>query len=96
MADDRRQLLFAQFDRQTSRARLIQRAMVAFYSALGIFVATSVAIAVIAAVARDFTWIAVVLGMLGALFMLYGSRPAVIESRMAMARSPPRWTSSGR
>ncbi len=63
MADDRRQLVFAQLDRQTSRARLIQRAMVAFYTALGIFVATSVAIAVIAAVARDLTWIAVVLGV---------------------------------
>ena len=77
--------LFAQLDRQTSRARLIQRAMVAFYSALGIFVATSVAIAVIAAVARSFTWVAVALGVLGALFMLFGSVLLVIESRMAMA-----------
>lgn len=85
MADDRRQLVFAQLDRQTSRARLIQRAMVAFYTALGIFVATSVVIAVIAAVARSFTWFAVVLGVLGALFMLYGSILLVIESRMALS-----------
>jgi Protein of unknown function (DUF2721) len=85
LADDRRQLVFAQLDRQTSRARLIQRAMVAFYSALGIFVASSVAIAVISAVARSFTWIAVVLGVLGALFMLFGSVLLVIESRMAMS-----------
>lgn len=84
MADDRRQLLFAQLDRQTSRARLIQRALVAFYTALGIFVATSVAIAVIAAVARNYTWVAVALGIMGALFMLYGSVLLVIESRMAM------------
>lgn len=81
---DRRQLVFAQLDRQTSRARLIQRAMVAFYTALGIFVATSVAIAVVAAVARNYTWIAVVLGIMGGLFMLYGSVLLVIESRMAM------------
>jgi threonine/homoserine/homoserine lactone efflux protein len=85
MAPDRRQLIFAQLDRQTSRARLIQRAMVAFYTALGIFVATSVAIAVIAAVARSFTWVAVVLGLAGGLFMFYGSVLLVIESRMAMA-----------
>jgi hypothetical protein len=85
MADDRRQLVFSQLDRQTSRARLIQRAMVAFYTALGIFVATSLVIAVIAAVARSFTWFAVVLGILGALFMLYGSVLLVIESRMAMS-----------
>ena len=85
MADDRRQLVFAQLDRQTSRARLIQRAMVALYTALGIFVATSVAIAVIAAVARNFTWVAVALGVLGALFMLYASMLLVVESRMAMS-----------
>ena len=85
MADDRRQLVFAQLDRQTSRARLIQRAMVAFYTALGIFVATSVAIAVIAVVARDLTWLAVVLGVSGSLFMFYGSVLLVIESRMALS-----------
>lgn len=84
MAEDRRTLLFQQLDRQTSRARLIQRAMVAFYTALGIFVATSVAIAVIAAVARNFTWIAVVLGVVGGVFMFYGSMLLIVESRMAM------------
>ena len=56
----------------------------AFYTALGIFVATSVAIALIAAVARSFTWIAVALGVTGALFMFYGSVLLIIESRMAM------------
>ncbi|MEZ5419196.1 MAG: DUF2721 domain-containing protein [Vicinamibacterales bacterium] len=84
LAEDRRQLIFGQLDRQTSRARLIQRAMVAFYSALGLFVATSVAIALIAAVARAYTWIAVALGVGGGLFMLYGSALLIIESRMAM------------
>jgi len=82
--NDRRQLVFTQLDRLTSRARLIQRAMVAYYSALGVFVATSVAIAIVAAVARNFTWIAVILGVTGGLFMLYGSVLLVIESRMAM------------
>jgi hypothetical protein len=84
LAADRRQLVFEQLDRQTSRARLIQRAMVAFYSALGMFVATSVAIAVVAAVAGAFTWVAVALGVCGALFMLFGSVLLIIESRMAM------------
>jgi hypothetical protein len=85
MADERRALLYAQLDRQTSRARLIQRAMVAFYSALGIFVATTVAIAVTNSVARNYTWIAVLLGLLGAMFMLYGSVLLIIESRLALA-----------
>jgi hypothetical protein len=73
MADERRALIFTQLERQMSRARLIQRAMVAFYTALGIFVSTSVAIAVIAAVARSFTWVAVVLSVL-----------LIIESRLAL------------
>ena len=85
MFEERRQLIFTQLDRQTSRARLIQRAMTAYYSALGIFVASSVAIAIISAAARNYTWIAVVLGVLGALFMLYGSILLIVESRMALS-----------
>ena len=85
MSDERRVLIFTQLDRQTSRARLIQRAMVAFYTALGVFVATSVAIALISAMARNFTWIAVALGLVGSLFMLYGSVLLIVESRMALS-----------
>ena len=58
--------------------------MVAFYTALGVFVATSVAIAVLNAFARNYTWVAVSLGILGAIFMLYGSVLLIIESRLAL------------
>jgi hypothetical protein len=58
--------------------------MLAFYLALSVFVATSVAIAIVAAVARNFTWVAVVLGMVGSFFMLYASVLLVVESRMAL------------
>ena len=85
MFEERRALIFTQLDRQTSRARLIQRAMTAFYTALGVFVSSSVAIAVVSAAARNFTWIAVVLGLLGSMFMLYGSVLLIVESRMALA-----------
>jgi len=85
MADERRQLLYTQLERQTARARLIQRSMVAFYTALGIFVATSVAIAIVSAIASNYTWVAIVLGLVGAVFMLYGSTLLIIESRMALA-----------
>jgi Protein of unknown function (DUF2721) len=84
MADERRTLIFTQLERQMARARLIQRAMVAFYSALGIFVATSLAIAVLNAVARNYTYVAVAFGVGGALFMLYGSVLLIIESRLAL------------
>ena len=85
MAAERRLLLYTQLERQTARARLIQRSMVAFYSALGVFVATSMAIAVLNAVARNYSWVAVALGLVGAMFMLYGSVLLIIESRMALA-----------
>jgi hypothetical protein len=84
MFEERRTLIFTQLDRQTSRARLIQRAMTAFYTALGVFVAMTVSIAVISVVARNYSWIAVVEGLIGTLFMLYGSILLIIESRMAL------------
>jgi hypothetical protein len=85
MFEERRALIFSQLDRQTSRARLIQRAMTAYYTALGVFVFSTVAIAVVSAAARNFTWIAVVLGLVGSMFMLYGSVLLIVESRMALA-----------
>jgi hypothetical protein len=85
MFEERRALIFSQLDRQTSRARLIQRAMTAFYTALGIFVATTVLIAITAAFARNFTWVAVAFGLIGTLFMLYASVLLIIESRMALS-----------
>jgi len=84
MFEERRELIFSQLDRQTSRARLIQRAMTAYYTALGIFVSATVAIAIVSAAAKAFTWIAVVLGLVGSLFMLYGSVLLIVESRMAL------------
>ena len=85
MAVERRSLLYTQLERQTARARLIQRSMVAFYTALAVFVATSVAIAVLSAVAPNYAWVAIVLGLAGAMFMFYGSVLLIIESRMALA-----------
>ena len=85
MFDERRELIFSQLDRQTSRARLIQRAMTAYYTALGVFVFTTVAIAIVSAAARNFTWVAVALGLMGSLFMFYGSVLLIVESRMALS-----------
>ena len=43
------------------------------------------AIAIFSAAARNFTWIAVLLGLVGTLFMLYGSVLLIVESRMALS-----------
>ncbi|MFM8532067.1 MAG: hypothetical protein ACKOEC_00480, partial [Acidimicrobiia bacterium] len=55
-----------------------------YYTALGTFVASTVAIAIFSAAARNFTWIAVLLGVVGTLYMLYGSVLLIVESRMAL------------
>jgi hypothetical protein len=85
LASERLPLLYEHLERQTTRARLIQRSLVAFYTALGVFVTTSVAIAITSSIARNYTWVAVVMGLLGAMFMLYGSMLLIVESRMALA-----------
>lgn len=84
MAEERRVLVFGQLKRQTTRAVLIQRAMVSFYLALGVFVATSIAVAVIGVVAQAFTWVAVALGLTGAVLMLAGSLLLIVEARLAL------------
>jgi hypothetical protein len=58
--------------------------MTAFETALGVFVAMTVSIAVISVVARNYSWLAVGEGLAGTLFMLYGSILLIIESRMAL------------
>jgi hypothetical protein len=45
---ERQAVIFEQLDKLTSRARILQRSMVSFYLCLGMFVATSVAIGVVA------------------------------------------------
>jgi threonine/homoserine/homoserine lactone efflux protein len=85
LAAERLALIYSQLERQARRARLIQRALVAFYTALGVFVATSLAIAVVSAVARDHAWVPVAMGLAGALYLLYGSALLIVESRMALA-----------
>jgi hypothetical protein len=85
LAEERIALLRTQLERQTMRARLIQRALVAYYVSVGVFVATSAAIAVLNSIARNYLWVAVALSLLGAVFMLYGSFLLIFESRLALA-----------
>jgi hypothetical protein len=84
--EERRAVIFDQLDRLTSRARLLRRSMTVFYLALGGFVMTSVAIGIVAAVGQPgHGWVPVVLGLLGACGLLYGSVLLILEARLAMA-----------
>jgi len=85
-AGERQAIIFAQLDKLTSRARILQRAMVSFYLCLGMFVATSVAIGVVAIVGQSrYTLVPVIFGIIGACFLFYGSMLLIFEARLALS-----------
>ena len=82
--EERRSFLFNQLDKLTTRTRLLQRCMRVFYVSLGVFVATSVAIGIVAAVGSPAqAWFPVVLGLAGACGLFYGSVLLIRESFLA-------------
>jgi hypothetical protein len=84
--EERRAATFEQLDRLTTRSRLLQRSMTAFYLTLGVFVATSVSIGLVAAAGREtYAWIPIVLGLVGSCGLFYGSLLLVHEARLAQA-----------
>jgi hypothetical protein len=83
---ERQSVIFEQLDKLTSRARILQRSMVAFYLALGMFVATSVAIGVVAILGNPrYNVVPVVVGLAGACFLFYGSMLLIFEARLALS-----------
>ncbi len=84
VAKERQAIIFEQLDKLTSRARILQRSMVSFYLGLGMFVATSVAIGIVALTGR-YTLLPVVLGLTGACFLFYGSMLLIFEARLALS-----------
>ena len=83
---ERQAVIFQQLDKLTSRARILQRCMVTFYLSLGMFVATSVAIGVVPFTLNPrYNFIPVVLGLLGACFLFYGSVLLILEARLALS-----------
>ncbi len=84
LVEERRAVIFDQLDKLTSRSRILQRSMSVFYMALCLFVATSVAIGIVAFVPR-ITWLPVLLGISGASFLFYGSIILIVEARLALS-----------
>lgn len=82
--DARLEVIVALLDKVTSRARLLQRAMGAFYYGLCIFVLTSVTIAM-AGLFNIYRWLPIPVGVVGIMFVLYGSILMLRETRMATA-----------
>lgn len=83
--EEQRAMLYDQLDKLTSRSRLLQRALTTFYLAVGVFVATSVSIGVVAFSGARGAWIPVAMGLVGAFFLFYGSMLLVFEARLALS-----------
>jgi Protein of unknown function (DUF2721) len=83
--EEERTMLFGQLDKLTSRSRLLQRALTTFYVAVGVFVATSVAIGVVAFFGARGAWVPVTFGLIGAFFLFYGSMVLIFEARLALS-----------
>lgn len=90
MYEKRVEVIVDLLDKVTSRSRILQRAMGAFYYGLMFFVLTSVSIAVVGFTGA-FTWlpvprwIPIPVGVVGIMFIFYGSLLMLRETRMATA-----------
>lgn len=82
--DKRVEVIVDLLDKVTSRSRILQSAMGMFYYGLMFFVLTSVTIAV-AAIFNTTRWLPIPIGIIGIMFIFYGSVLMLLETRMATA-----------
>jgi hypothetical protein len=80
--DQRIETIIFLLDKVTSRSRILQRAMGAFYYGLGFFILTSVSIAVVG-LFGIYRWMPIPIGIIGIFFLFYGSLLMLRETRMA-------------
>jgi Protein of unknown function (DUF2721) len=81
--ETRRAHVERQLEMQTRRVRLIQRALTTFYVSLGVFVATTVSIA-LSAFVPDAAFLPSALGVAGTLSLFYGCVLLIGETRLAL------------
>ena len=82
--DKRVEVIVDLLDKVTSRSRILQRAMAAFYYGLGFFILTSVSIAIVG-LFNIYRWLPIPIGIVGIVFLFYGSLLMLRETRMATA-----------
>src|SRR5687768_3866459 len=82
--EKRLEVIMELLDKVTSRSRILQRAMGTFYYGLMFFILTSVTIAV-AGIFDVYKWMPIPVGIVGIMFLFYGSILMLRETRMATA-----------
>jgi hypothetical protein len=83
-ADVRKAEVERQLAIHADRGRLIQQSLTSFYVALGLFVATSISLAVVAYMPA-LTWVPTSLGIVGTLVLFYGCVLLIRETRLALS-----------
>ena len=82
--DKRVEVIVDLLDKVTTRSRILQRAMQTFYYGIGMFTLTSVTIAV-AAIFNTARWVPIPIGIVGIMFLFWGSILMLRETGMATA-----------
>jgi hypothetical protein len=81
----KRRLIASQLKSLAKRAMILRSALASLYTAVGFLVATSIGVGVLTTLNLRSGGVAIVLGMLGACALLWGSVLLVREGRMALA-----------
>lgn len=85
--DARRARISDELERLASRVLLLRTSMTALYSAIGMFVLTSIAVGIVALFEWRYGWTAVACGLGGAGALLHASVLLIREARMAVNSS---------
>lgn len=78
----KRRILYTLLQKSARRCKLLTRAMTYLYVSLGLFIATSLMIGIVAVTHLRYTWIPTAIGMLGALILFASSAILIVESRL--------------
>ncbi len=83
MSGERKSFLLSQVDLLTKRSRILARVLVYLYFASGIFMATSVSIAMASVAMAQWSWLPLLLGITGAVFQFAASIMLIGEARLS-------------
>lgn len=79
-----RELIVRQVRMLTQRVTFLRTALSVLYAAIGMFIATSIAVGIVSALGVEADWLPVVLALTGAGALLYASALLVREARLAV------------
>lgn len=83
-AAGQREYLVRQVRTLTARVTFLRTALSVLYAAIGLFVATSIAVGIVSALGVEAGWLPVTLALIGAGALLYASALLVREARLAV------------